>query len=78
MNPTTSPTKKNPNIEIKDYCSALESAISVPIADPSKHSTLLLQKKLRNEIQPSSEENVNILPDETVLTEKVLTKMNSV
>ena len=36
------PYKKTPHIEVKDYYTALESTILVPIVDPPKHSTFLL------------------------------------
>ena len=78
MNPTTSPTKKTPHIEVKDHCTALVSNISVSLVDPSKQSTFLLQKQLHYEIQAASEDNMDISDDETVITEKLLTKMNSV
>ena len=45
INPTTSPTTNTPHIEVTDYCTALENTISVPIVNPSKHSTFLLQKQ---------------------------------
>ena len=78
MNPTTSPIKKTLHIEDKKYCTALESTISVPIVDPSKHSTFLLQKQLHDEIKPAFEDNIDISDDETVITKKISTKMNSV
>ena len=69
MNPTTSPTKRTPHIEVKEYCSLLESTISVPIVDQSKHSIFLLQKQLHDEIQLASEDNMDISDDEKVITE---------
>ena len=68
MNHITSPTKKTPHIEVKDYSTALESTISVPIVYPSKHSTFLLQKQLHDKIQPASEDNIDILDDKRVIT----------
>ena len=78
MIPTTSPTTNISHIEIKDYCSSLESTISVPMVDLSKHSAFLLQKQLHDEIQLASEDNMNISNDETVFIEKLPTKINIV
>ena len=69
MNLTTSPTKNLPHIKLN---------IIVPLVDSSKHSTFLIQKQLHDEIQPKSKENMDISYDDTVITENLPTKMNSV
>ena len=78
MNPTASPTKNTPHIKVKNYCAALERTISVYIVELSKHSAFLLQNQLHYEIQPASEDNMDILDDETIITEQLPNKMNSV
>ena len=78
MNSITSPIKNNPLKKINDYYSALKSTISVPIVDPSKYSTLLLKKQLHDETHPSSNDKMDILDNETVITEKLTPKMNSI
>ena len=65
-------------MKTNDYCSAHESAISVHIVDPSKHVIFLLQKQLYDEVHPAFEDSMDILADETVVTETLSLKMNSV
>ena len=78
MNNITSPTANNPHKEINYQRSALESTISLPIADPSKHSTFLLQKQLYDEMHPVSDDTMDISDDETIVIEKLAPNMNSV
>ena len=78
LNPITSSTKNTPHKEIKDYCLAPETTILVLIVDPYKYSTLLFETQLHGVIHPASENNMEILDDEIVITEKFPPKMNSV
>ena len=56
---------------MNDYCSVIKNIISISIVDPSKYSLFLLQKQLHDEVYLDSEDNINILDDEAVVTEEL-------